>query len=203
MVWHPQAFISGKIRANRESAQFTLEDYLIKLDEGKYNITELKINEVNQSYSTIASAVLLAVKVIAESDSVLKHAFTFLSYLSHEVSLHFVERYVLRVLQSAQTENVKLRIQECPLFLHLGNQPASISLHHVVHDIIKLYVTQNERQKHGNASSADRVRIAYQAATSSCPAILCSPSESILYQNRESSAGNDTSKVEGIKTRTI
>ena len=140
-----------QLRERNASSHINWSDYLDKLDEGKRNITEVKLTEVNESaYSlTLSTAVLLVVKYFADSDHVLKHVFTFLSFVSHEpIPLHLVENYVLDAslltdvsLSTSDIENIRLRIREC-FFILLSDESrvSSISLQNVVHDIIKLTI---------------------------------------------------------------
>ncbi|CAB4023139.1 Hypothetical predicted protein [Paramuricea clavata] len=89
----------------------------------------------------MSTAVLLAVKTFAESSSVLKHAFTFLSYVSNEtLTLDVVVSYVLRFDKSQDEEDTRFRILQCSLILFSEyDEIVSISLHRVVHDSLKLY----------------------------------------------------------------
>ena len=137
------AFYVKQRQRSKIPPKFAWEDYLKNLDEGKRNFTEKKRNEISDTYSlTMYTAVLLAIRLIGESDPVLKHALTFLSYVSHEpLPFHLVESYVLHVDQSADTANVRLRIRECfPILLSGEKRLLSISLHSVVHDVIKQYI---------------------------------------------------------------
>lgn len=140
-----------QLRERNASSQFNWSDYLDKLYEGKRNITEVKLTEVNESaYSlTLSTAVLLVLKYFADSDHVLKHVFTFLSFVSHEpIPLHLVENYVLDAslltdvsLSTSDIGNIRLRIRECFFILPSDEGGvSSISLQNVVHDIIKLTI---------------------------------------------------------------
>ena len=77
------AFYVKQVRERKLAPQFSWRDYLNKLDEGKRNLTEVKLCAVNKAaYSlTMSTAVLLAVTISAESDPVLKHVFTFFPYV--------------------------------------------------------------------------------------------------------------------------
>ena len=148
------AFYVKQLRESKASAQFTWNDYLRKLDEGKRNLTEMRLRDVNKpAYSlTMSTAVLLAVKMFAESDLVIKHAFTFFSYVSHKPqSLQVVVSYVLRVDKGNDKEDVALRICQCSLILPSDDQNVvSVSLHRVVHDSLKLYIAHGTK---GNTKS--------------------------------------------------
>ena len=124
----------------KESAQFTWEDYFKIFNEERHNLAASEINDTNSL--TMYTAVRLAVRLAGESDPVLKHAFTFLSFVSHEpLPLHLVENYILHVDQNGNNANIRLRIRECFLVLPSDDtRVLSISLHPVVHDVIKLYI---------------------------------------------------------------
>lgn len=141
----PLALVSAAlyVKQLRDSkVQITWKDYLTKLDEEKRNLSEMKQSESKEvSSSTAYAAVSLAVRWIGENDSVMKNAFTFISYVSHEpVPLYSVEAFVLHVDRDAfKTDQ---RIQQCSLILSLDDgQILSISLHPIVHKIINLYIS--------------------------------------------------------------
>ena len=147
-------FYVKQVRESKASPQFTWKDYFKKLDEGKRELTEMTLTKVNMpAYSlTMSTAVLLAVKMSAENDPVLKHTFTFLSYVSNEaLALQVVVSYVLRVDKEKEKEDVALTIKQCSLILHSHDQEVvSISLHRVVHDSIQLYIAHGTN---GNTKS--------------------------------------------------
>ena len=147
-------FYVKQVRESKASPQFTWKDYLKKLDEGKRELTEIKLTKVNMpAYSlTMSAAVLLAVKMSAERDPVLKHTFTFLSYVSNEAqSLQVVVSYVLRVDKEKDKDDVALTIRQCSLILHSDEQKVvSISLHRIVHESIQLYIVHGAN---GNTKS--------------------------------------------------
>ena len=63
------AFYVKQLHESKASSHFTWKDYLTKLDQGKRNLTEMKLSKVNQAYTlTMSTAVLLAVKSFAERD---------------------------------------------------------------------------------------------------------------------------------------
>ena len=142
------AFYIKLLRESKASSHFTWKDYLTKLDQGKRNLTEMKLTKVNQAYtSTMSTAVLLAVKSFAERDLVIKHAFRFFSYVSHETqSLQSVVNYVLKVDKEKDKEDTSLKISQCSLILYSDElKVPSISLHRVVHDHIKLYIAHDAK----------------------------------------------------------
>ncbi len=137
------AFYVKQLRESKASAQFSWKDYLKKIDEGKLNLIEMKLTKVNQAYSlTMSTAVLLAIKMFAENDPVLKHAFIFLSYVSNEpLSLDIIASYVAGIDKNNDEDDVRLRILQCSLIIPSENQTSvSTLLHRVVHDSIKLYL---------------------------------------------------------------
>jgi hypothetical protein len=143
------AFYVKQLRETRASSQFSWKDYLKKLHEGRRNLTEMKLTKVNHAYSlTMSTAVLLAVKTFAESDLVLKHAFSFLSHVSHEpLLLDIIVSYVVRVEKNSDEEDVRLRMLQCSLILPSDNQKSvSILLHRVVFDSIQLYVARDSEE---------------------------------------------------------
>ena len=138
------AFYVKQLRESKTSPRFNWKDYLNKLDEGKRNLTEAKLSEINTAaYSlTMSTAVLLAVKVFATSDPVLKHAFTFLSFVSRKaIALEIVVSYILRVDKGKDKDDAGFRILKCSLILVSDDQKVvSILTHRVVHDCIKQYI---------------------------------------------------------------
>jgi tetratricopeptide (TPR) repeat protein/predicted PolB exonuclease-like 3'-5' exonuclease len=153
-------FYVKQVRESKVYSQFTWKDYIKKLDEGKRELTEMKLTKANKpAYPlNMSTAVLLAVKMSAECDPVLKHAFTFLSYVSHEVqSLQVVVSYVLGVDKEKDKEDVGLRILQCSLILPSDEQKVvSILLHRVVHDSIKLYIANDTGE---NSKSGEPLRV--------------------------------------------
>ena len=140
------AFYVKQLRKSKASPQFTWKDYLKKFDEGKRNLTEMKLSKVNQAYSlTMSTAVLLSVKMFAESDPILKHAFTLFSFLSHKpLPLDIIARFVIGIEKCNDEQNVRLQILQCSLILSSENRKSVlISLHRVVHDSIKLYISND------------------------------------------------------------
>ena len=143
----PLALVSAAlyVRQLRErKTQITWKDYLKKLvDEEKRRLTEIKRSESKETISSMVyAAVLLAVRWIGENDSVMKHAFNFLSFVSYEPApLYSVEAYVLHV--DRDTFNIDRQILQSSLILSSDNhQILLISLHPIVHKIINIYISQ-------------------------------------------------------------
>ena len=145
------AFYVKLLRKTKTSPRFNWTDFLHKLYEGKRNLTEAKLNEVNKpAYSlTMSTAVRLAIKSFAESDPVLKHAFTFLSFVSNKaIPLQVVVNYVLRADKEKDKDDVGLTIQQCCLILVSDNQKlVSIHMHRVVHDSVKSYIIESSEKE--------------------------------------------------------
>ena len=144
------AFYVKQLRETKASSYFNWRDYLNKLNEGKRNLTEMKLSEVNKpAYSlTMSTAVLLAVKSFAESDPVLKHAFTFFSFASYEAqALDVVVSYILRADKEKEKDEARLTVVQCSLILVSDDQKVvSVLMHRVVHDSIKHYVASYKKK---------------------------------------------------------
>ena len=145
------AFYVKILRETKASAQFSWNDYLKKLSDGKRNLTEMKLSEINRpAYSlTMSTAVLLAIKMFAEKEIVLKHAFTFFSYVvSYKpLPLQAVVSYVLNIDNGNDEDDVSLRILQCSLVLHSDEKKnVSILVHRVVHDMNVLYNKPNIKE---------------------------------------------------------
>ena len=141
------AFYVKILRETKASAQFSWNDYLKKLSDDKRNLTEMKLSEINKpAYSlTMSKAVLLAIRMFAEKEIVLKHAFTFFSYVSYKpLPLQAVVSFVLNIDNGNDEDDVSLRILQCSLVLHSDEKKnVSILVHRVVHDMIVLYNKPN------------------------------------------------------------
>ena len=134
------AFYVKQLRESK--AQFTWKDYLKQLDEEKHNQTKIKQIESKAMSSSMRAAVSLAVRWTGENESVLKHAFTFLSFVSHEW-LAFKPLHAFIVHADQDAFKIIQKIQQCFLLFSLDEDEISfVSLHPIVHDIIKLYVSQ-------------------------------------------------------------
>ena len=148
------AFFVKLLRENQASSHINWRDYLNKLEEGKRNLTEMKLTEVNKpAYSlTMSTAVLLAARTFAESNLVLKHAFTFFSFVSHEhLALDGVVSYVHGVDKEKDKDDVRLMIVQCSLIL-VSRDRKVVFLHRIVHNSIKDYIAcvKTENQNDSN-----------------------------------------------------
>ena len=146
------AFYVKLLRENQASSHINRRDYLNKFEEGKRNLTEMKLTEVNKpAYSlTMSTAVLLAVTTFAESNPVLKHAFTFFSFVSHKhLALNGVVSYVRGVDKEKDKDDVRLMIVQCSLIL-VSHDRKVVFLHRIVHNSIKDYIacvkTENKNE---------------------------------------------------------
>lgn len=150
------AFYVKLLRGNQASSHINWRDYLNKLEEGKRNLTEMKLTKVNKpAYSlTMSTAVLLAVTTFAESNPVLKRAFIFFSFVSHEhLALDGVVSYVHGVDKEKDKDDVRLMIVQCSLILVSHDRKVvSVFLHRIVHNSIKDYIafvkTENKNEPH-------------------------------------------------------
>ena len=138
------------VRATKVSPEFSWHDYLQKLDEGKRQLTEKRLQDISPAYPlTMTAAVLLAVEKAAENDVVLKHTFHFLSLASHEsLPLEVAINNVILIDKNQDKEQVGLAIRKCCLILPDDevNKVAFVRLHRVVHDAIKVFARERERE---------------------------------------------------------
>ena len=142
-------------QVQQSKAEFSWQNYLQKLDEGKIRLTQEQLRDTNPAYShTMTTAVLLAVEKAAEAHLVLRHAFCFLSMASYEsLPLEIVINYVLFAVKDQDREQVGVKIRNSSLILSDECETPSIRLHRVVHNGIKTYV--KERKMDNTASSFD------------------------------------------------
>ena len=146
-------------QVQQSKAEFSWQNYLQKLDEGKIRLTQEQLRDTNPAYShTMTTAVLLAVEKAAEADLVLRHVFCFLSMASYEsLPMEIVINYVLFADKDQDGELVGVKIRNSSLILSDECENPSIRLHRVVHDAIK-------RKMDNTVSSFDlAVRSLYQS----------------------------------------
>ena len=146
-------------QVQQSKAEFSWQNYLQKLDEGKIRLTQEQLRDTNPAYShTMTTAVLLAVEKAAEADLVLRHVFCFLSMASYEsLPMEIVINYVLLADKDQDGEQVGVKIRNSSLILSDERENPSIRLHRVVHDAIK-------RKMDDTVSSFDfAVRSLYQS----------------------------------------
>ena len=150
-----------QVRETNVSSEFSWNNYLQKLEEGKRQFTEEQLRAINPTYSlTMTTAVLLAVQKAAESDVILSHAFRFLSLVSFEsLPLEVAINYVLLVDEAQDKEQVGVKIRKCSLIIPEDHEIVGIRLHRVVHDAIKIYV--NKEDKEDNAASFEAAAVSF------------------------------------------
>ncbi|XP_028416213.1 uncharacterized protein LOC114540131 isoform X1 [Dendronephthya gigantea] len=141
----PLALVSAALYMKKrrdKKMQITWKGYLRELDQEKRNLAKMKQGEyTNAFFSTMYAAVSLAIRWIGENDSVMKHAFTFFSFLSHEpLPLSSVGAFTQHIDRGAYSTYEK--IEECSLFLSSEHgELVLISLNSIVHTIINLYIS--------------------------------------------------------------
>ena len=150
-----------QVRQTKVSPDFSWNDYLQKLEEGKRQLTEEELRDINPTDSlTMTTAVLLAVQKAAEADVVLSRAFRLLSLVSHEsLPLEVAINYVLLVDEAQDKEQVGVKIRKCSLIIPEDHEIVSIRLHRVVHDAIKIYV--NKEDKGDNVASFEAAAVSF------------------------------------------
>ena len=114
---------------------FSWHNYLEKLEKGKRNVMETRLQETNLSYSsTMSSAVLLALQKSAENNFILKETFSLFSLISFEsLPLDIIIKYIQHLDQNFEKEEIYLAIKHCSLFL-LNENESDVRMHRVVHE---------------------------------------------------------------------
>ena len=115
------------------------EGYLQKLEKGKRERTEEELTKVNNIYpDSMTVATGIAVKVVMDSNEIMKHAFTFLAFCAPEpVRLNLLTTYVVNADGELDEEEIGIQIQGSFLLLIEGENDVNIRLHNVVHDIVE------------------------------------------------------------------
>ena len=115
------------------------EGYLQKLEKGKRERTEEELTKVNNIYpDSMTVATGIAVKVVMDSNEIMKHAFTFLAFCAPEpVRLNLLTTYVVNADGELDEEEIGIQIQGSSLLLIEGENDVNIRLHNVVHDIVE------------------------------------------------------------------
>jgi hypothetical protein len=128
---------------------FSWRDYLGKLEKGERKLTAKRLRETNSAAysSTMSTAVLLAVRKCAESNTILKHTFHLFSLISFEpLPLDLVVKYIQQQDKELKAEDIFPVIKHCSLFVHVGNDERDIRLHRVVHEEFKEFCLWKEPQ---------------------------------------------------------
>ena len=140
--YQPLALASAGVyvrKVRNTNPDFGWEGYLQKLEKGKRERTEEELTKVNNIYSgSMTVATGIAVKVVMDSNEIMKHAFTFLAFCAPEpVRLNLLTTYVVNADGELDEEEIGIQIQGSSLLLIEGENDVSIRLHNVVHDIVE------------------------------------------------------------------
>ncbi|KAJ7350953.1 hypothetical protein OS493_037640 [Desmophyllum pertusum] len=133
-----------QIRQSKITSHFGWNEYMDKLEKGKRGITETTLAETNPSYQkSMTLATALAVKEMIASDTVIVHAFSFLSLcapqpLSPEIMINYIQNIDDEI---EDKEMIMMRIQRCSLLLLEEDETGVyIRVHQVVRDVIKTVI---------------------------------------------------------------
>ena len=129
-----------EVRKNKLTPNFSWDDFLKKLDQGKRSTTEAMLAGSNPSYKkSMTAATTLAVKKTIATDKVLEHTFHFLSVCApHPLSLEIVVNYLSKVNKEPKDPEIfATRICKCSLLLfEEDDSGVYIRVHQLVHDVI-------------------------------------------------------------------
>ena len=140
--YQPLALASAGVyvrKVRNTNPDFGWEGYLQKLEKGKRERTEEELTKVNNIYpDSLTVATGIAVKVVMDSNEIMKHAFTFLAFCAPEpVRLNLLTTYVVNADGELDEEEIGIQIQGSSLLLIEGENDVNIRLHNVVHDIVE------------------------------------------------------------------
>ena len=140
--YQPLALASAGVyvrKVRNTNPDFGWEGYLQKLEKGKRERTEEELTKVNNIYpDSMTVATGIAVKVVMDSNEIMKHAFTFLAFCAPEpVRLNLLTTYVANADGELDEEEIGIQIQGSSLLLIEGENDVNIRLHNVVHDIVE------------------------------------------------------------------
>ena len=140
--YQPLALASAGVyvrKVQNTNPDFGWEGYLQKLEKGKRERTEEELTKVNNIYpDSMTVATGIAVKVVMDSNEIMKHAFTFLAFCAPEpVRLNLLTTYVVNADGELDEEEIGIQIQGSSLLLIEGENDVNIRLHNVVHDIVE------------------------------------------------------------------
>ena len=140
--YQPLALASAGVyvrKVRNTNPDFGWEGYLQKLEKGKRERTEEELTKVNNIYpDSMTVATGIAVKVVMDSNEIMKHAFTFLAFCAPEpVRLNLLTTYVVNADGDLDEEEIGIQIQGSSLLLIEGENDVIIRLHNVVHDIVE------------------------------------------------------------------
>ena len=140
--YQPLALASAGVyvrKVRNTNPDFGWEGYLQKLEKGKRERTGEELTKVNNIYpDSMTVATGIAVKVVMDSNEIMKHAFTFLAFCAPEpVRLNLLTTYVVNADGELDEEEIGIQIQGSSLLLIEGENDVNIRLHNVVHDIVE------------------------------------------------------------------
>ena len=140
--YQPLALASAGVyvrKVRNTNPDFGWEGYLQKLEKGKRERTEEELTKVNNIYpDSMTVATGIAIKVVMDSNEIMKHAFTFLAFCAPEpVRLNLLTTYVVNADGELDEEEIGIQIQGSSLLLIEGENDVNIRLHNVVHDIVE------------------------------------------------------------------
>ena len=143
--YQPLALASAGVyvrKVRNTNPDFGWEGYLQKLEKGKRERTEEELTKVNNIYpDSMTVATGIAVKVVMDSNEIMKHAFTFLAFCAPEpVRLNLLTTYVVNADGELDEEEIGIQIQGSSLLLIEREDDVNIRLHNVVHDIVEQLV---------------------------------------------------------------
>ena len=132
-------------QVNESVSNFSWRDYLKKLKNGKRDLTEERLRQINSAAysSTMTTSVLLTVEKCAENSTVLAHAFNLFSFISFEpLPLDLIVKYIQLQEEELDAKDIIPAIKHCSLFGLVGNN-RDIRLHRVVHEAVKTFCLSN------------------------------------------------------------
>ena len=132
--------------------EFSWQDYVGKLENGKTKLAEERLLLVNSAYSsTMSAAVFLAVEKCAKSNFILNHIFHLFSLISFQAfPLDLIVVYMRQQKEDLDTQDIYLAIKCCSLFIPAGCKDRDITIHRVTHEAIKLHCHCNRSENHKN-----------------------------------------------------
>ena len=145
--YQPLALASAGVyvrKVRNTNPNFGWEGYLEKLEKGKRELTEKELANVNSIYpNSMTVATKIALETVMDSDEIMKHALTFLAFCAPEpLRLDVLTTYVVNADGELDEEDIGIHIQGSSLLLVEKEDDVNISLHKVVHDIVKHLVKE-------------------------------------------------------------
>ncbi|PFX15828.1 Nephrocystin-3 [Stylophora pistillata] len=144
-----------KIRERVVGRKFGWKEYLTNLKTGMRAVTERELARTNSSYSaSMTAATRLAIERAMNNNDVVKSAFTLLSLGALQpLHLDIVTNYILNDNKHLDKQEAALEIQGYSLLMLEKRQNGTfISVHQVVHDVMKSAIKElRERNRHVQA----------------------------------------------------